>query len=228
MLPSSTSVLDIQFFIGNPVSSSPSKPQDLRVGLSGGHPLLTWALMQEPDVQSGGSIRIERRLRPLYSGWSNWSEIGSTAGNATSFIDYGIQQGCQGNCPDSVQYRIRAVDNTSKYSVYSDPASKTYYYFKQGTGENQAEIPTQFELAQNYPNPFNPTTTLSYALARDVHVSLRVFDVLGRVVLDLVDQDQKAGRYELQIDALHLASGIYIYKLQAGPFTDSKRMLLLK
>lgn len=215
-----------------PDSGSPSMPQNLQVGIysGGGHanPRLTWTPMQEPDVISGGYIRIERRTKPLYSPWSAWSEIGAVAGNLSEFIDLTIQQACQGSCPDSVQYRIRAKDNTQKYSMYSDVVSNTYYFYKIIPTDNTAKVPDRFALMQNFPNPFNPTTVLAYSLPEDVHVSLSVFDVLGREVLKLVDQFQKAGRYTATLDAGQLASGVYIYRIQAGTFTDVKRMLLLK
>ncbi len=215
-----------------PESASPSMPQNLQVGIyaGGGHanPRLTWTAMQEPDVISNGYIHVERRTKPLYSPWSAWSVVGTVAGNLSEFIDFTIQQACQGSCPDSVQYRIRARDNTQNYSMYSDVVSKTYYFYKIFPTGNTAEIPDKFELLQNYPNPFNPTTALTYALPKDAHVSLSVLDILGREVLTLIDEFQKAGRYTVPVDANHLASGIYIYRIQAGAFADVKRMLLLK
>jgi M6 family metalloprotease-like protein len=215
VLPSSSSTIDVQFFIGNPLNASPSKPQDLRVGLSGSHPFLTWAQMQEPDVQSGGFIHIERRLKPIGSTWSAWSEIGTIAGNETSFVDYGIHQGCQGTCPDSVQYRIRARDNTGKYSVYSDIASKTYYYFKEGVDQTIAGRPLAYKVHEVHPNPFNPTTTIRYDLPGDSHVSLVIYDVLGRKVAEVINEVQGAGFKSVTWDASAVASGVYLARFTA-------------
>lgn len=215
-----------------PESASPSMPQNLQIGIyvGGGHanPRLTWAPMQEPDVISGGYIHIDRRTKPLYSPWSAWSEVGTIAGNLSEFIDFTIQQACQGSCPDSVQYRIRAIDNTQKYSMYSDVVSQTYYFYKMIATDNTAEDPDRFRLLQNYPNPFNPTTAFTYDLPEDVHVSLRVFDILGQEVQTVVDQFQKAGRYTVTVDARSLTSGVYVYRIVAGRFADVKRMLLLR
>ena len=88
--------------------------------------------------------------------------------------------------------------------------------------------PTVFELAQNYPNPFNPTTTIRYELRNDGLVRLKVYDVLGTEVATLVNEEKAAGRYEVNFNASALASGVYIYKLQAGSFINSKKMILLK
>jgi parallel beta-helix repeat protein len=96
-------------------------------------------------------------------------------------------------------------------------------------GSNGAsEIPTMFSLAQNYPNPFNPSTTIKYGLPKDAKVSLVVFDMLGRKVMTLVNDMQKAGYHEVQFNSLNLSSGTYFYKISAGDFTSIKRMVLLK
>jgi hypothetical protein len=89
-------------------------------------------------------------------------------------------------------------------------------------------IPTKFSLAQNYPNPFNPTTTIIYGLRERTIVELKVYDVLGREIETIVNGEQNAGYYEIEFDASRLASGIYFYRLQAGNFIETKKMLLLK
>ena len=88
--------------------------------------------------------------------------------------------------------------------------------------------PYTFNLAQNYPNPFNPSTKISYTVAERNNVILKVYDMLGREVTTLVNTTKDAGNYEVNFDASNLASGLYIYKIQAGNFVQSKKMLLLK
>ncbi len=88
--------------------------------------------------------------------------------------------------------------------------------------------PTAFELFQNYPNPFNPVTMISYQLAVNSSVSVRVYDPLGREVATLVNEQKQAGTYTLRWDASNCASGIYFYRLQAGKFSDTKKLLFLK
>jgi hypothetical protein len=90
------------------------------------------------------------------------------------------------------------------------------------------QIPTEYELSQNYPNPFNPTTTVQYALKERSSVELVLYDILGREVKVLVKEEQEAGYYKVQLNAGRLASGIYIYRLQAGEYVDIKKMVLLK
>jgi hypothetical protein len=88
-------------------------------------------------------------------------------------------------------------------------------------------VPTNFVLFQNFPNPFNPNTTIKYALPRVSQVSLTVYDILGRQVSVLVNERKEAGVYEVKYDGSNLASGVYFYRLQAGDFVATKRLLLL-
>ena len=88
--------------------------------------------------------------------------------------------------------------------------------------------PGEFTLEQNYPNPFNPTTTINYGLPESATVQLQVFDVTGRLVQTLVNQQQNAGRHTVTFDAGNMASGVYFYRLQAGSFSEVQRMMLIK
>ena len=88
--------------------------------------------------------------------------------------------------------------------------------------------PNKFELSQNYPNPFNPTTKIKYYIANSGYVNMKVYDILGKEVAVLVNANLKPGEYELQFNASNLTSGIYFYKITAGNFTDTKKMLLVK
>ena len=91
-----------------------------------------------------------------------------------------------------------------------------------------SEIPQKFELAQNYPNPFNPSTTISYSIAKEGNVSLKIFDVLGQEVASIVNEFQKVGNYKVSFNATQLATGIYFYRIQSGSFTNVKKMMLIK
>jgi len=89
-------------------------------------------------------------------------------------------------------------------------------------------LPGAFGLQPNYPNPFNPITSISYDLPSSQHVILTVYDVQGREITTLVNQQQEAGRYTVPFDASHLSSGTYFYKLTAGSFSETKRMIFVK
>jgi len=89
-------------------------------------------------------------------------------------------------------------------------------------------LPESFLLQQNYPNPFNPTTSISYSIKEMGLVTLKIFDVLGREVSVLVNEVKEPGKYNINFDASKLSSGVYIYLLNAGSFTSSKKMILTK
>jgi hypothetical protein len=89
-------------------------------------------------------------------------------------------------------------------------------------------MPMEFRLQQNYPNPFNPVTTIEYQLPRQSHVTLKIFDLLGREIATLVDRAETPGHKSVNFNAGSLASGIYYYRLQADTYTETKKLLLLR
>ena len=97
------------------------------------------------------------------------------------------------------------------------------------TGLTQnSEIPTKFDLLQNYPNPFNPTTQIKFDIPKQGFVSLKVYDVLGKEVANLVNEVKAAGSYAVEFDGASLSSGIYYYRIESGSFVNVKKMVLIK
>jgi hypothetical protein len=107
-----------------------------------------------------------------------------------------------------------------------------------GIDDENENLPTEFSLSQNYPNPFNPSTTLSFAISHSSMVTLKVYDILGREVATLVNEEKPAGEYEIMFsveggsasggNASSLSSGIYFYQLKAGEYIQTKKMILTK
>jgi len=93
---------------------------------------------------------------------------------------------------------------------------------------NKNELPTDYALYQNYPNPFNPTTVISYQLPVTSFVTLKVYDLLGREMATLVNEEIPAGEYEVEFNAPNLPSGIYFYQLKAGQYSETRKMVLLR
>ncbi len=136
-------------------------------------------------------------------------------------------------------YTVKAftVNSVYFYSVKGDsrlsiPASveRVVIYNDLLTGINNIKnnIPTEYKLSNNYPNPFNPTTNIKYSLPKAGHVLLQIYNTLGQRVATLVDKKQNAGIYNVTFDASHLASGLYFYRIKAGSFVKTQKMILLK
>jgi len=124
-----------------------------------------------------------------------------------------------------------ALSTTLPFEPYSSTQWKTFKYALSQVippESPQNIVPKDFELGQNYPNPFNPSTTIGYKIPKDVYVSIKVYDVSGREVATLVNEDQKAGVYRTSFNAGKLSSGVYFYVLKAGDFRQAKKLVLLK
>ena len=93
---------------------------------------------------------------------------------------------------------------------------------------NMISQPVHFSLGQNYPNPFNNSTNISFSIAEDCHVTLKIFDLLGKEVLTAIDQDLQQGRHRIRINADDLRSGVYVYRLTAGTHHEMRKFILLK
>lgn len=93
---------------------------------------------------------------------------------------------------------------------------------------DNAELPNSYELFQNYPNPFNPQTIIGYQISQAGFVSLKVYDITGQEVAELVNESQSQGRYEVLFNGSNLASGVYLYRLQVGDFSQMKKFVLMK
>ncbi len=97
-----------------------------------------------------------------------------------------------------------------------------------GINQISSEVPNEFSLSQNYPNPFNPTTKVKFQIPNSGFVKLIVYDLLGKEIQTLVNQQLSPGIYEVDFDGSNLPSGVYYYKLESGTFTETKKMVLVK
>ena len=129
----------------------------------------------------------------------------------------------------NVTFNIR---NFSQYQGQSQMIARQVILI--GTSGNISAInsnkilPNQFALFQNYPNPFNPSTIISYEIPKHSFVTLKIFDILGREIATLVNEEKQIGKYSLKFDASNLSSGIYFYRITAGNFSSVKKMILIK
>ena len=113
-------------------------------------------------------------------------------------------------------------------TLLGDPAMVVRNPLLASTQSGPTEVVHRFYLSQNYPNPFNPSTQIRYQISESGRVTLTVFDLLGREVRTLVDEQKQPGTYTVTFDGSGLASGVYFYRLQAGSFTTTRKLVLLR
>jgi hypothetical protein len=176
---------------------------------------LNWATATETNNYG---FEIERKVQ---NSDENWKKIGFVGGGGTSNSPKSYKFTDNSPVVGKNYYRLKQVDTDGSIS-YSNIVEVEYH----------TSIPNQFSLSQNYPNPFNPTTTIRYELAKGSDVKIVVYNINGELVKELVNQRQEAGIYEVEfqsvVDGKQLANGVYFYKLQAGDFTEVRKMILMK
>jgi len=133
---------------------------------------------------------------------------------------------------DGTVYTISPQQHTAFQIALNEFESKLFYFGKHsvavGVDDKENLTVTEFKLQQNYPNPFNPTTMIKFQLPEQEHVSLKIFDMLGREVKILVDDIKSAGIHQVEFNAAGYASGVYFYQIKAGRFVETKKFVLMK
>ena len=144
-----------------------------------------------------------------------WEKIGFVEGNGNSNSpkDYSFTD--NPSIGSKYYYRLKQIDSDGRFE-YSDIITI------------DIKLPDQYMLLQNYPNPFNPGTVISYQLPINSAVTLKIYDILGNEIKVLVNEFKSAGMHNVEFDAGGLSSGVYIYRIQAGPFDQNKKMIVLK
>jgi photosystem II stability/assembly factor-like uncharacterized protein len=125
-----------------------------------------------------------------------------------------------------IRFRLHSDANTHGYGWVIDNLGIQSTATK--INDNVVSLPKEFNLAQNYPNPFNPSTTIKYSVPYKGVVKIQVFDILGKVVATLVNEEKPAGFYSIEFNGSRFASGVYFYRIAAGEFTDTKKMIMMK
>jgi hypothetical protein len=159
----------------------------------------------------------------LLKGNSTVSVIGNSLAGGTNAYAWQVPSSL--NQDTSYKIMVSDISNNSLYGL----SSSTFKISSLITGVNSMKNNIiKYELSQNYPNPFNPSTNISFSLEKSSNVTLVVYNILGQKVATLVNNFMQAGNYTYQFNAGKLASGIYIYRIQAGSFTSSKKLVLMK
>lgn len=180
-------------------------------------------------------------------GGNTWDEMELYGGNDIYFIDqntgwlagFGVAHTTDGGLNwqvqdipvDDIFTSLFFIDYTTGWIVgYNGTILKTTTGGASSIQENTQEhsIPVQYSLSQNFPNPFNPSTTIYYSLPKSDNVKLKIYDLLGKEIVSLVNDYQTAGEYEITWQQKGLSSGIYFYRLQAGDFSETKKLIFRK
>jgi phage terminase large subunit-like protein len=162
---------------------------------------------------------------------TSWQQAASYNGNMTAWTQVTLDITAYANASTQLKLRFRLTSdqNTVADGWYIDDVKLTNYCGSLvGISGNEPVLPSTFALGQNYPNPFNPATIIKYQLPKASFVKISIYDVLGKNVAELVNDRKDAGYYQVEFNASHLASGLYLYKIEADGYTDVKKMMLIK
>lgn len=169
---------------------------------------LNWETATELN---NNSFEVQRKLEN-----ADWITIGFVQGNGTTTEprSYTYFDEVSEFISNKIYYRLKQIDYNGNYEFSDEIEVIT--------------LPLEYSLSQNYPNPFNPITKIKYEIPENTNVTLEVFDVLGKLIKTLVNENKSAGRYEVEFNASELSSGLYLYKISAGGVEQTRKMLLLK
>ena len=180
--------------------------------VSGRDVILSWTTSSE--INNSG-FEVEKSSVKFQMS-NEWSKVGfvqgignSEAVNNYEFTEKGLNTG-------KYKYRLKQIDFNGNFKYY------------ELTGEVNIGIPDKYELSQNYPNPFNPVTNLEFGISKLGFVSLKIYDVIGRELVTLVNEIKEPGYYKIKFNGSNLASGVYFYRMTAGEFIAVKKFVVLK
>ncbi|MBD3402938.1 T9SS type A sorting domain-containing protein, partial [candidate division GN15 bacterium] len=195
---------------------------------------ICWMLLDFHDSDIPSRIRrgLLTNLLNIASGrlgqWEIVSQDGATASQAIRYFADIYRSGNE-ELYLTAYFNLRRMHMGDMIPVGVVPLSTPNIMYKAGDEfSDQRGLPTRFDLHQNYPNPFNPSTEISFSVPEACDVTLEVYNVLGRRVISLIDGRMDAGTHTVTWDATELSSGIYLYRLQAGEYRESRKMMLLK
>ncbi len=209
-----------------------------------GHPKISWVNSKEPDMLRSEGFRRYKIFRAYSNSPSelpgDYVQINThdsySPGEISSYTDTSAIINCSSLFHQEtgyLRYKIAAVDKYDSVSVLSDFASI------QGSistiGINNHSIPLKFSIS-NYPNPFNPVAVIKYSIPKNIHVTIKIFNIIGQELLSLVDENKTTGEYIVKFDGTNYSSGVYFCRIEAGDpsrgsefsFTETKKMLLIK
>ena len=186
---------------------------EVQPGTKGNEIVLTVANVSETIQATNVKVILTKKSSSLsFSKEEATIEMIEAKAEAEALFTFDINRNATVNKKDTIDFMI-----TDGMGIMM---TKTFIFSYTG--------PKEFKLEQNFPNPFNPTTKIQYQLPQDSRVTLKIYDILGSEVATLVNEEQEAGYKEVQFTGSNIASGMYVYRLQAGDYVSTKKMMLLK
>lgn len=206
----------VETFMVNPGSNTPVQPivgGPNNVSILTASPQISWVI---PSSGQGLTYELEYSDNPFFAGanvinniTTNNHQINGLSNNKSYF------------------WRVRSKNSEGNYS-YNSGIGMFKVLDVASSVKEQELLPENFGLNQNYPNPFNPSTTISYQLPVNTHVSLKVFDMLGNEIATLINEVNPAGYHSVTFNAVNFSSGVYFYQLRADDFVSTKKLILMK
>jgi len=188
--------------------SNPVTLASFSFSTSGNDANLTWVTSME---ENNSGFDIERKKVD-----GEWSKIGYIKGNGNSNSQITYKYSDKNLVTGKYQYRLKQIDFNGNFE---------YHALK---GFVEIGVPNKFELSQNYPNPFNPVTKIDFEVPENGMVSIKIYDMLGKEVKTLVNEIKQAGYHTLEVNAGNLSSGTYFYRMNAGKFVKTLKMVVVK
>jgi hypothetical protein len=186
---------------------------EVQPGTKGNEIKLTVANISETDAANNVEVVLVRKSSALsFNKETETIEIVEANAEAKAIFTFDVERNAPVNKKDTIDFLITDANGLMM--------TKQFIFSYTG--------PKEFKLEQNFPNPFNPTTRIQYQVSGIAEVTLKVYDILGSEVVTLVNEEQQPGYYEVQFNASNFASGMYVYRLTAGNFISTKKMMVLK
>lgn len=221
-------------------------------------PIMEWKSMAKPETPENLVVNRDPETEYIFNiSWSPSSIDQITKSNASSHTDslvkYAVYRVDSGTAPNEAEemtnyYNLIEVTGDTTFTDITPPSENGYWYFVTAASRNnvesdptpaeeagivvsteeESELVKEFQLSQNYPNPFNPTTVISFRLAESGFTTLKIYDMLGREVSTLLNENMTSGTHDVSFNGSNLSSGIYIYQLSSKGNTITRRMTLIK
>ena len=210
-------------------NTSPPYPHDLQIDLGKTYSITGFIYLPRQDGNINGTIAgYEIYVTEDTSNWGSAVASGTWANNSD-------QKEVDFNAVDGRYVRLLAKSEVNGNNWASAAEINIIVEGNITSADEPSDVPTSFSLSQNYPNPFNPSTTIRYQIPvvdalspAEVHVTLKIYDLLGKEVATLVNEEKSTGTYTIKFDGSKLSSGVYFYRLQAGNFISTKKLVLLR